>query len=205
MRIRHLLAAVLVCIAAACAPASAQRQPTDNAGPEAVQRFHEQHRYTFQLLTMATEGLVECERWKSTAIRADQAKKILSVLQSLTAKPKLSQDQARSSIRDLRRAMDQSQLGTMDRAVRAAEQRVTRLQSENARRQQAGQRPSGSGRQAFDPARMRDFNPFCPSTSSPRYQSDVDRNYKLLDFVKSRAEGRNARLSISAAGPPLFW
>ncbi len=205
MKIRHLLAAVFVCIAAVCAPASAQRQPPDKADPDAVQRFHEQHRYTFQLLTMATEGLVECERWKSTAIRADQAKKILSVIQSLKARPKLSQDQARSSMRDLRRVMDQSQAATMDRAVRAAEQRVAQLQSQNARRQQAGQRPSGSGRQTLDPARMRDFNPFCPSTSSPRYQSDVDRNYKLVYFLQSRAQGRHARLSISTAGPPLYW
>ena len=88
---------------------------------------------------------------------------------------------------------------------RSAEQRVAQLQSQNARRQQAGQRPSGSGRQTLDPARMRDFNPFCPSTSSPRYQSDVDRNYKLVYFLQSRAQGRHARLSISTAGPPLYW
>ncbi len=205
MKIRHLLAAVLVCIAAICAPASAQRQLPDKAGPEALRKFHEQHRYTFlQLLTMATEGLVECERWKSTAIRADQAKKILSVIQSLKAKPRLSQDQARSSIRDLHRVMDHSQAARMDRAVREAGQRVMRLQSDDARRKQSEQRPSGS-LAAFDPARMKNFNPFCPSMSSPRYQSDIDRNYKLVSFLQSRAQGRSARLSLSAAGPPLYW
>ena len=100
MKIRHLLAAVFVCIAAVCAPASAQRQPPDKADPDAVQRFHEQHRYTFQLLTMATEGLVEVrtlEEHGNQGGPGEEDPQRDSVAQGRDRK--LSQDQARSSMR----------------------------------------------------------------------------------------------------------
>ena len=103
--------------------------------------------------------------------------------------------------------MDQSQAATMDRAVRAAEQRVAQLQSQKRSPPAAGQRPSGSGRQSLDPARMRRLQSVLPLHIEARAtRATVDRNYKLVSTSCSPARrDRHARLSISTAGPPLYW
>ncbi len=49
---------------------------------------------------------------------------------------------------------------------------------------------------AFDPARMKNFNPFNPDKSSPLYQRTKERNDKLFAFLRARAAGKDAKLDL---------
>ena len=69
-----LLAAAL---AGAAVPVLAQGPPPGGGGfnRAAFMKFREQHKYTFQLMTTTSRGLMECERTPQTRVKPDQAKK----------------------------------------------------------------------------------------------------------------------------------
>lgn len=209
MKTRQLLA-VAATLTIACAPAWSQGQQPSVASMAAMQKFRDQHKYTFQLQTMATMGIMDCERSKTTAIKADQAKKLLAVLTPLKSKTSLSQDQAKSAIKGIQRSLDQRQLGVMDKAIMTGQRRspgsggMRPPGAGGSGAPRSGQRPPGQGasRPRFDPAKMKNFNPFNPAKTSPRYKEQADRNNKLFAFLKSRAAGKSATLNLRPPGPP---
>ena len=47
---------------------------------------------------------------------------------------------------------------------------------------------------------MKDFNPFNPDKSSPRYEQNKERNEKLFAFLTARAAGKDAKLNLPPPG-----
>lgn len=128
-----LLASGVTVLAAGAALAQGPPGGGGGGGPmAAMQKWREQHKYTFKLRAMLTNGIMELERDKATALKPDQAKKTLAVLTPLTKKPKLNQDEARASIKKLQTAFDSRQLAAVETAV-----------ANSQRRMGGGRRPGG--------------------------------------------------------------
>jgi hypothetical protein len=179
----------------------------------AFAKFREQHKYTFQLRTMVTGGVVECERSPATKLKKEQAQKLLGVLTPLQKKPKLTQDEAKAAIKQVVKIYDAKQLSLVDKAIQ-----------QSARRRGGGGGPGGGGASAggpgggsggrsgpggstgnrppFDPAKAKNFNPFNPTKDSPGYERNVDRNKRLFAFLKSRAAGKDAKLDLPTGRGP---
>ena len=49
---------------------------------------------------------------------------------------------------------------------------------------------------------MKNFNPFNPDKTSPRYAQEKERNDKLFAFLQARGAGKNATLAIRQPGRP---
>lgn len=168
-------------------------------GPSpAFMKWRDQHKYTFQLRTMLTAGIAECERSKSTAIKPDQAKKILGVLMPLTKKPKLTQDEAKLAIQKLQLVYEARQLTSVDKVLKASANRRPGGGAPGGA--PGGGSPGGAARPPFDPTRMKNFNPFNPEKSSPMYERSVDRNKKLIAFLQARSTGKAAKFDAPTAG-----
>jgi hypothetical protein len=198
--------------------ALAQQGAGGGGGFSQFAKFRDQHKYTFQLQTMVTGGLMEMERSPSTKLKAAQAKQVLTVLNPLRKQPKLTQDQARASIQKLQKAFDTKQLTAVDRAIKSSQRRMA-----------GGGRPGGGGPGGpggggpggggpgfgggrpggggpggpggrsgggFDINRMKNFNPFNPDKASPRYERSKERNDRLFAFLSARAAGKDAKLDI---------
>lgn len=210
------------------AGAALAQGPPGGGGPNmaAMQQWRDQHKFTFKLRAMLTNGIMELERDKATALKPAQATKTLAVLVPLTKKPKLNQDEARASIKKLQAVFDSRQLTSVETAVTASQRRMG-----GGRRPGGGPggggpggggppggfggppggRPGGGppgggpgggpgGRGGpgggFNAAAMKDFNPFNPKKDSFGYERNVDRNQKLITFLKARAAGKEAKLEM---------
>jgi len=184
-------------------------------GSSAFTKFRDQHKYTFQLRTMVTSGMMECERSPATKIKPAQAKQFLTVLKPLRTQPKLTQDQAKAAIQKVQRIYEAKQLAAVDKAIQ---------QSRNRRgggggspgggggAPGAGGRPGGGGppggstgaRAPFDPNKLKNFNPFNPKKDGfggeRGYERNVQRNKSLFSFLEARAAGKAAKLDIPS-GP----
>ena len=188
--------------------------------PQAMAKWSDQHKYTFQLRTMLTNGVSECERSKSTQLKPAQAKQILAVLTPLTKKPKLTQDEAKANIQKLQRVFNARQLAAVDKSIQAGSRRGgPGGGGPGGGGPRAGGPPGGGGpgaggpggrgpggggpggsagnRPRFDPARMKNFNPFNPEKSSPMYDRTLRRNKSLTTFLQARAAGKmDAKLDM---------
>lgn len=216
---RPVVKLMLVSSFAVLPAASAIAQPPPGGGFNfsAFQKWRDQHKYTFQLRTMVTGGIAECERSKSTQVKPPQAKQILSILTPLTKKPKLKQEEAKAAIQQVQRVFDARQLAAVDRAVQASTRRRGGGPGGGGPGGGApgggpgaggpgGGRPGGGGpgggRGGFDPARMQNFNPFNPDKSSPMGARQVERNEKLFGFLKARAAGKmDTKFDVPTFGP----
>jgi hypothetical protein len=225
MRLSRILLAVPL-IGLAAGTAFAQQGGGPPGGASAFAKFRDQHKYTFQLSTMATRGLMEVERSANTKLKPAQAKQVLAALSPLRKQPKLTQDQAKAAIQKLQKALDARQMSAMDRAIQQSQRRMA-----------GGGRPGGGGpgfggggpggpggggpgggpraggpggpggggpggRGGFDPNRMKNFNPFNPEKGSPRYDQTKDRNDKLFAFLAARAAGKDAKLDLPQGRGP---
>src|SRR5690242_1058482 len=109
MRSLHRMCLTATVLALSASSAFAQGGPGGGPGGgggggfAAFQKFREQHKYTFQLTSTLTRGLMECQRSKSTELKPDQAKKILAVIEPLKKQPKLTQDQAKATLQKLQK------------------------------------------------------------------------------------------------------
>lgn len=190
----------------------------------AFQKWRDQHKYTFQLRTMVTRGLMECNRSKSTELKPDQAKKVLDALKPLRKQPKLTQDQAKGTIKKLQGALEPRQMTAMDKAVQASARRPGGGGPGGGGPGGGGPpgggppgggfgggppggggpggagRPGGGGpgggRPGMNFAQMKDFNPFNADPKSPGYERNKDRNDKLFAYLEARAAGKAATLDI---------
>jgi hypothetical protein len=213
---RKLLVAALV---AAAAPAVLAQQGGGGFNFSAFQNFRNQHKYTFQLRTMVTRGLMELERTKSTQLEPAQAKKLLATLTPLRKQPKLTQEQAKTAIKQVQRILNNRQLAAIDRVLT---QDQTRMRGMGGQGGPGGMRPGGMGgpgapggmrpggpggrpggmRPMFDPARMQNFNPFNPQRTSPSYDREKQANDRLFTFLQARAAGKAAKFDMPRFGPP---
>jgi len=231
---RVILSALLAALPAGVVLAQGPGGGGGGGGFAAFQKWRDQHKYTFQLRTMLTGGLAECERSKNTELKPAQAKSILAVLTPLRKQPKLTQDQAKGAIQKLQKVFDAKQLAAVDRSVQASQQRRGGFGGPGgggpggggpggpggagrppggggpggpggpggAGRPPGGGGPGGGGPPAFDPAAMKDFNPFNPDKKSPMYDRQKERNDKLFEFLTARSTGKAAKFEMPSFGGP---
>lgn len=206
---------VLVLVAAMAAMA----QPPPGAGgfqmtPEMQRRmeefrkWREAHRYTFQL-TSTLRGLDDLDKDPKTKLTAAQAKKILAVLQPLRNKPKMTQDDAKNALKQIKAALTVNQLNAL-----------ARMEAERRNRRGgpggpggpggAGMRPGGPGGapgarpggpggaggaggrfQMPDPSTMKDFNPFNPRPEMGQFAQRGAEYWKtFFSGLQQRAAGK---------------
>jgi hypothetical protein len=142
------------------------------------------------------------------------------VLTPLRKQPKLTQDQAKATIQKLQTTLDTKQMTAVDKAIKAAAARRTGGGGPGGGGgapggggtgggtgtaggpRPGGGAPGGAGgnRPPFDPAKMKNFNPFNPDKTSPRYEQNKERNDKLFAFLTARAAGKDAKLDIPSPG-----
>lgn len=147
--------------------------------------FREKYKYTFQLMQMVGH-IQEIDKDKKYTLSADQAKKVLAVLNPLRSKPKLTQEQAKQALKDLKKIFNAGQLNAMAR--------IKPKFASHGPGQGNGQRPPGNDRggpgnggerRHFNPNAMKDFNPFY----APKTKSDdkfaQDRSKRWNDFFSA--------------------
>ena len=139
-------------------------------GPESGQfaQFREEHKYTFQLMQMVRH-ISEINKDPKYALTSAQAKQTLTVLKPLRSKSKLSQDQAKQALKDLKRVFDVGQLNAMAKI---------KTKSPFGGNRPGGVRPGKGGpggdsarpHMRMDPNTMKNFNPFYmkADSSNPR-------------------------------------
>lgn len=149
--------------------------PEVRARMEAWRKWREEHKYTFQLLGLVG-GLMQLEQ-EGKPLSAKQAKQVLAILQPLTKKQKLTQEEARKAQFALQKVLTAAQLNTISRMRAEARRR----RGEGSGRPRNGfmgggapgggaggnhQSPGGRERQSgarfmqMDPAKLKNFNPF---------------------------------------------
>jgi len=154
--------------------------------------FREKYKYTFQLMQMVGH-IQEIDKDKKYTLSADQAKKVLAVLNPLRSKPKLTQEQAKQALKDLKKIFNAGQLNAMAR--------IKPKFSSHGPGQGNGQRPPGDGQQPsgndpggpgsggarrhFDPNTMKDFNPFYAPKAKTDDKSAQDRSKRWNDFFSA--------------------
>jgi len=161
----------------------AQQQPY---GPAAG--FREKYKYTFQLMQMVRH-IGEMEKDKKYALTPAQAKKVLAVLKPLRSKPKLTQDQAKQALKDLKSALTAEQLNAM-----------ARMRTRFRPGPPGGAGPRAGGQQPqrrWDPNAMKDFNPFYSKAKvdDPRAKERQKRWNEFFSKLEQKAKS-------GAAGAP---
>lgn len=166
----------------------AQQQPP--TGPSQFNAFRERHKYTFQLMQMVRH-IQEIDKDKKYALKPEQAKKVLAILKPLRDKPKLTQDQAKQALKDLKAVFTVAQLNAMARIKPRFEQR---------RDGPPGQRPSGANRQPPiggrrrppDMKAMENFNPFYSKVpkDDQRAAERVKRMNEFFATLEKRAKSK---------------
>jgi hypothetical protein len=102
------------------APAVAQGPPGGPGGPgggfnrAAMEKFREDHKYTFQLTRML-RGFEELNKDASTALTATQAKGVLTLLKPWQTKPKMTQDDAKNLMKGIKKQLTVKQLNALSR------------------------------------------------------------------------------------------
>lgn len=180
---------------------------------EEMRKWREAHRHTFQL-TSTLRALQEIDKDPKTKLTPAQAKKILDVLQPYRNKPKMTQDDAKQALKGIKAALNVSQLNAIARIE--AERRNRRGgfggpgggpggggmgirpggpggpggPPGGALGARPGGAPGGAGGFRFDPARMKDFNPFKPDTSTPWGQQAAEYWNAFFKGLQQRASGK---------------
>jgi len=149
MKKRCIIASLVACalLASLATAALAQQQQ----GANQWSGFREKHKYTFQLMQMVRH-IGEIDKDKKYALTPAQAKKVVGVLKPLRSKPKLTQDQAKQALKDLKPAFTASQLNAMARIKPRFEARRPGEQSRGPGENRERRRPP-------DMSAMKDFNP----------------------------------------------
>ena len=184
-RLSILLAAILLF----CAVAALAQRPDGPGMSGPFGQFREQHKYTFQLMGMV-RGLGELEKGTKAPLTPAQAKAILAVLTPLRKQDKLTQDQAKSAMKAIKKQLTAKQLTELGK-VQADRQRFRRADSGNNQ----GRRPQGpppGQRPRFDLSKMKDFNPFNAKVSkdNPRMGRSAERMNAFFDDLAKKAEAK---------------
>ena len=218
-----LLLMVLTAIAAVAQPPPGaggfQMTPEMQRRMEEFRKWREAHRYTFQL-TSTLRTLEELDKDQKTRLTPAQAKKILAVLQPLRNKPKMTQDDAKNALKQIKAALNVSQLNAM---ARIEAERRNRRGGPGGAGGGMGMRPGGPGGapggapgarpggnngarpggpggagrpgggqwQMPDPAAMKDFNPFKPDPKMGQFaQRGAEYWNNFFKGLQQRASGK---------------
>lgn len=157
------------------------------------QQFREEHKYTFQLMQMVRH-IGEIDKDAKHALTPTQAKQVLAVLKPLSTKPKLTQDQAKQALKDLKKIFTVDQLNAMAQ-IKSPQHRMG-SGGPGGPGGPGGQRPQGN-RPHWDPAAMKDFNPFYAKADKSDKMA-ADRTKRTTDFLKSLEKKSKAAKSAPA-------
>jgi len=176
------------------------------ARQEQFAQFQEQHKYTMQLSGLA-RNIGRMEREGQYKLTPAQAKQILEILQPLRTQPKLTQDEAKDTIRALQQVL------TMDQRTEVAKLQAATPPGGNRRGGGAGGpgggagRPGGNGGQGapgagsrggpagsrqggdrprFDPEAMKDYNPFNPASTGMGGQRAAGRWEEFFTALEAK-------------------
>lgn len=192
--------AIFAILALIIASASfAQGPGGPQSGPFA--QFREEHKFTFQLSQMVRH-IGEIDKDPKHALTPAQAKQVLAVLKPLRTQPKLTQDQAKQALKDLKRVFTVDQLNAM--AKIKSPQRRPGMGGPGGPGGPGGQGRPGGGMQGnrprFDMNAMKNFNPFNPKVDKSDQRS-VDRAKRMNDMfsdLEKKAKGAKAAPAKSA-------
>ncbi len=182
-----------------------QMTPEMQRRMEEFRKWREAHKYTFQL-TSTLRGLEMLDRDAKTKLTPAQAKKILAVLQPLRNKPKMTQDDAKNALKQIKAALTVNQLNALARFE--AERRNRRGGPGGG----MGMRPGGMGGppggapgarpgapggpggarpQMPNLSQMKDFNPFKPNPQmGPFGQRAAEYWNNFFKGLQQRAAGK---------------
>ena len=122
-------------------------------GSSQFSAMREKYKYTFQLMQMVGH-IGDIDKDKKYTLTPTQAKKVLAVLNPFRSKPKMTQDQAKQVLKDMKKVFTATQLNAMAKI----KPKPRTGQDHGPQGQQS--RPSQGGQRHFDPNAMKDFNPF---------------------------------------------
>jgi len=206
------MAAALVAVAA-LARAQGPGRPEDRRAtpsPEMRQRmeqfrkFREEHKYTFQL-TDTVVALGELEKQNRHALTPAQARKVNTVLARVRKQPKLTQEQAKQALKDLKAPLSERQLTEIGKITKQMSERRGRPDGagprpggrpDGAAARPGGPRPGGrpdgerpdARRPGMDPARMKDFNPLAaPAGEAGARQRGNRRLQEAVSLIEKKA------------------
>jgi hypothetical protein len=204
--------------AAAQAPGGGPGGGPPGANMAAFQKFREQHKYTFQLTRML-RGLSELDKDAGTALTPPQAKSVLAVLKPWQTKPKMTQDDAKSVMKGVKKVLTAKQLNALSR-VQDRGFGGGRGGPGGGPGGPGGGGPGGGGppgggfggpggggppgggppgggrggggMRRFDPATMKNFNPLLTKadSSNPMASRRVERNKRMFAELEQRASGK---------------
>lgn len=162
---------------------------------DAFAQFREQHKFTFQLMQMVRHiGAINND--PRHTLSPGQAKRVLAILKPLKMKPKLTQDQAKQALKNLKKIFNVDQLNAM--AKIKSPQRRPGMGGQGGPGGPGGMgRPGGPGgmgrmgnRPPMDPNAMKNFNPFYMKAdkSDPRAADRVKRMADLFSGLESKVK-----------------
>lgn len=167
---------------------------TTGGATNAMSQFRDEHKYTFQLMRFTGNiGRLETEP-TTTPLTQQQAKQVLTLLQPLRAQTTLSQDQAKDALRGLKSVLTELQL-TQVGAMKSPQNAMGRQGGQGGGAQGGGQGGGQQGnrpRMQFDPAAMKDFNPFNPPKDSPMASGRQAARWEaLFTDLEAKASGKS--------------
>ncbi len=165
-------------------------------------KFQESHKYTFQLSQMARH-ISEIDKDPKYTLTPAQAKQVLGVLKPLKTKPKLTQDQAKDALKELKKPLTVNQLNAIARIKPKPATGNRPGGQESARRQGGTSRPSGqnpprtgdrASRPTFDANEMKNFNPFYskPGAKDEQSKRTAARWNDFFNGLERKAKSANA-------------
>ncbi len=179
-RLTIILAVLLVAIFAVTAVAQQQQ------GGGQFSAIREKYKYTFQLMTMVRH-IGEINKDKKYTLTPAQAKSVLAILKPWRTKPKMTQDQAKTVAKNLKKVFTASQLNAMAR-IKSHFGQGPRPGG------QGGDRPrnQNGGQHRFDPNRFKDVNPFYTKIdkNDPRSAERVKRWNEFFAGLEARAKAK---------------
>jgi len=164
--LRVIIASLLLVVLIA---ATSVAQGPGGQGGGQWSQMREKYKYTSQLMQM-TQHIAIIDRDSKYTLTKAQAKKVLGVLQPLRKKPKLTQDEAKATLKKLKPIFTVKQLNAMAKIKPPSRGPRTGGGYSGGQGGPGGGPPGGgppgggqpgANRPSFDPNAMKDFNPFC--------------------------------------------
>lgn len=203
--VKLVLAGALLALAVSVAAQAPGGGPGGGGGPSPqMQKYLAQNKYKMQM-RQQIRAINEINRNPATALQPAQARQLLAILRPWTAKPKMTEEDAKGIMRSVKKVMTARQLTAMGNV--------------KPQRMGGGRRPGGpgggpggfSGRppgggpggpragggpggRRFDPSRMKDVNFLStkPDPNNPRSSRRVEGNKRMIAMLEARARGGSA-------------
>jgi len=158
---------------------------------EAMTRFRDDHKFT-TMLTRLVRNIGRLEQEQREPLTPEQAQAMLAILQPLSAQPTMTQDDAEEVYRALQRAL------TMEQRTMIA--KMSEAQSSNGSGFRGGSgggggrgsggRSQGGQRFSFDPAAMKNYNPFYTASDNPMVQRYSEQMNAVIATLANKVQTR---------------